>query len=351
MKNNVLIAGAGPAGLEASAALQRLGYNVILIERSETIGGHLARWDRLFPDGESASAVLDSLIEGIWGVKCFTDTEITSANRLGKSFNIILSNGIIVQADAVLVTTGFDLFEASKKEEYGYGIYDHVITNADLEAFFRNGSDPRINNPSRIGFVHCVGSRDEKAGCRSCSKVCCATAVKQACEMRQAFPNSQVYCFYMDLRLFGRHYEDMYLSAQRDYGVRFIRGRVAEVSENLDGSLMIKAEDTVASAPLKVSLDLLVLMAGMRPSVSGARIGSLLGLQSEDDGYFRVMDGILDAQRSTVPGLFLAGAATGPKTLPETLADARAAAVKIDKYLSVTFPEAKDFKQLMRKGW
>jgi heterodisulfide reductase subunit A len=351
MKNNVLIAGAGPAGLEAAAALQRLGYNVILIERSGTVGGHLAGWDRLFPDGASAAAVLDSLIDGMGGVKCFTDTEITSVNRLGKSFNVILSNGIIVQADAVLLTTGFDLFDASKKEEYGYGIYDHVITNADLETYFRTGYDPRISNPSRIGFVHCVGSRDEKAGCRSCSKVCCATAVKQACEMRKVFPDSLVYCFYMDLRLFGRHYEDMYLKAQRDYGVRFIRGRVAEVSENLDGSLVIKAEDTVSSAPLKVSLDLLVLMAGMRPSSAGSRLGGLMGLRSEDDGYFAVRDGILDAQRSTVPGLFLAGTATGPKTMPETLADARAAAVKMDKYLSDVFPSAKDLKQLSRKGW
>lgn len=351
MKNNVLIVGAGPAGLEASAQLQRLGYNVIMIERASALGGHLARWDRLFPTGVSAQDTLRSMTDRIKGVKYFLDTEIQSINRLDKSYNVILSNGITVLADAVLMTTGFDLFEASKKEEYGYGIYNQVITNADLEAYFRNKFDSRIENPKKIGFVHCVGSRDEKSGCRSCSKVCCATAVKQAIEMKQAFPDADVFCFYMDLRLFGRHYEDMYLRAQKDFGIRFIRGRVAEVAENLDGSLQVKAEDTVASKPLKVNLDLLVLMAGMRPSVAGRRVGDLLEMPVEDDGYFAVREGIVSGQRSPHPGIFLAGAATGPKTLPDTLADARAAAVLIDQYLSEIFPEAKHYKNLVREIW
>ena len=136
MKNNILIIGGGPAGLEAASGLQRLGYNVILIERETRLGGHLASWDRLFPDGASASAKLKELLARMDGVKSFTDTEVQSINRLDKSYNVILSNGITVLADAVLVACGFDLFKAEKKEEYGYGIYDHVITNADLEAWF-----------------------------------------------------------------------------------------------------------------------------------------------------------------------------------------------------------------------
>ena len=155
----------------------------------------------------------------------------------------------------------------------------------------------------------------------------------------------------MDLRMFGRHYEDLYLGAQKEYGVRFIRGRVAEVSENVDGSLMVKAEDTVAGKPLKVTLDLLVLMAGMRPSASGKRVGELLEMPVEEDGFFAVRDGILSGQKSQLPGLFLAGAATGPKTLPETLADARGAIVEIDRYLSDIFPNVKNYKTLVRERW
>lgn len=351
MKNNVLIIGGGPAGMEASSQLQRLGYNVLLVEKDTSLGGHLARWDRLFPDGTPASEPLSSLLGNMDGVKCFTDTQVLSINRLAKSYNVILSNGITVLADAVLMASGFDLFKAGKKEEYGYGIYDRVITNSDLEEFFRNGQDSRIESPRKVGFVHCVGSRDEKSGCRACSKVCCATAVKQACEMKEAFPQAEVFCFYMDLRMFGRHYEDLYLKAQKDYGIRFIRGRVAEVSENEDGTLQIKAEDTFSSKPLRVTLDLLVLMAGMRPSEAGRRVGELLEMPLEEDGFFAVRDGVSAAQRSPLPGIFLAGASTGPKTLPESLADARSASVEIDKYLSEIFPAKGSYKKLTREKW
>ncbi|MDI9551869.1 MAG: CoB--CoM heterodisulfide reductase iron-sulfur subunit A family protein [Bacteroidales bacterium] len=350
MKNNVLIIGGGPAGMEASAQLQRLGYNVILIERESTLGGHLNRWDRLFPEGVPASEPLEALMKNMNGVKCFTDTEIQSINRLDKSFNVILSNGITVLADAVLIACGFDLFDASRKEEYGYGIYDHVITNADLEAWFQSKSDDRIDNPKRVGFVHCVGSRDEKAGCRGCSKVCCVTAVKEACEIKEAFPDAQVYCFYMDLRMFGRHYEDLYLKAQKDYGVRFIRGRVSEVSENQDRSLLVKAEDTLSSKPVQITLDLLVLMAGMRHSEAGRRIADMLNLAPEDDGFFAVRNNLTANQQARMPGLFLAGAATGPKTLPESLADARSAAAAIDHYLTDIFPQTRKLKKLVKKN-
>ncbi|MBQ6087414.1 MAG: CoB--CoM heterodisulfide reductase iron-sulfur subunit A family protein [Bacteroidales bacterium] len=333
MAKNIIVIGGGPAGLEASARLDALGYTVFLVERDNHLGGHLALWDRLFPSGDPAEPVLRGLVSKTGSTKILLESEVQTLNRLGKSFRISLSSGVSVIADAVLLTTGFDLFDASKKEEYGYGIYDHVVTNADIESYFRTGKDPRIDNPERIGIVHCVGSRDEKAGCRNCSKVCCATAVKQACELKAKFPKAKVYCFYMDLRMFGRGYEDLYLKAQKEYGVRFIRGRVSEVSEKIDKTLQVKAEDTLSSTPLKVSLDLLVLMAGMRPSKSGSKVAKMIRLDTGEDGYLSVADGFTGMQATTIPGLFVAGAATGPKTLPETLAEARAASALIHDYL------------------
>jgi len=333
MKNNIVIIGGGPAGMEASARLSSAGYNVFIVERSDVLGGHLARWDRLFPSGEQASKLLHKLYKGTTDSKVFTETEVLAINKLGKSFNVKMTGGISIMADAVLMSTGFDLFDARKKEEYGYGIYDHVITNADLEDYFRTENDDRVGKPARVGLVHCVGSRDEKAGCRNCSKVCCATAVKQACEIKQKWPRAEVYCFYMDLRMFGRGYEDLYLKAQKEYGVRFIRGRVSEVSEKIDKTLQVKAEDTLSSTPLKVTLDLLVLMAGMRPSQEGTKVGNMLKLPLGDDGFFAPSDGFEGMQSSSIPGLFFAGAATGPKNLPDTLAEARSAAMLIDEYI------------------
>ena len=178
--------------------MDAMGYTVFLVERDSRLGGHLCRWDRLFPYGTPAEDVLSQLTASMGRIKWFTSTEVTQVNKLERGYNVILSNGLSVLADALLLTTGFTLFNASKKEEYGYGIYDRVITNADLEDWFSGIPVPAVDNPRRIGFVHCVGSRDEKVGNRYCSKVCCATAVKQACEIKQQFPDAVVYCFYME---------------------------------------------------------------------------------------------------------------------------------------------------------
>ncbi len=333
MNNNIIVIGAGPAGLEASAQLFKMGYNVFLIEKTDKLGGHLAQWDRLFPLGINSKDVLNPLIENLNGVKYFLNTQITSINLLDKSYNVILSNGITILANAVLLTTGFDLFPAEKKEEYGYGIYNNVITNAELEKYFKTKNDSRIVSPKKIGFVHCVGSRDEKAGNKHCSKVCCATAVKQACEIKAEFPNADVFCFYMDLRMFGRNYEDLYLKAQKEYSIRFIRGRVSEVAENIDKQVVIKAEDTLSGKPLKISLDLLVLMCGMNNSKDGVKIGGMIGANIADDGFFEAKHSIFNLLESEKQGVFYAGAATGPKTLPETLNEARAVCLNINNYI------------------
>ena len=155
----------------------------------------------------------------------------------------------MITANAVLLTTGFDIFDAGRKEEYGYGIYDNVITSVELEEAFKSGMPLQTvqgGTPSRIGFIHCVGSRDEKAGNMHCSKVCCVTAVKQAIEVKEMFPSAEVFLFYMDLRMFGRHFEELYKEAQQKYGIQFIRARLSEAFENPDGTLQIRIEDTLA---------------------------------------------------------------------------------------------------------
>lgn len=321
--------------MEAASQLISLGHSPIIIEKTSSLGGHLARWDRLFPDREPAKDLLNELLVKLNGANVFYDSDIVSLNRLNDSYNVILSNGISILAQAVLIATGFNLFDARKKEEYGYGIYDKVITNADLESYFKDGFDERFNESEikRIGFVHCVGSRDEKACNRQCSKVCCITALKQAIELKEKFPDSIIYCFYMDLRLFGRKYEDIYLSAQKDFGIRFIRGRVSEASEDIDGNVVIKAEDTLTGKPLKVTLDLLVLMAGMSANPAANKLAGMLSLAIDSDGFLQSYDNVAHIHRSRKKGIFYAGTCTGPKTLPETLSEARSAALDIHNYL------------------
>ncbi|MBO4264180.1 MAG: CoB--CoM heterodisulfide reductase iron-sulfur subunit A family protein [Bacteroidales bacterium] len=334
MKEKVLIIGGGIAGMEAARQLQALGCSPLLVEKEHGLGGHVARWHKLFPDMLSAESLVTELEAGLSGVTVYRHTEVKSINRLKDSYSVKLSNGENLVVRAVLLATGFRLFEAAKKEEYGYGVYDHVVTNADLEAWMNGFPDERMPEaPRAVGFVHCVGSRDIKAGNSQCSKVCCMTAVKQAIEMRERYPQAEVYCFYMDLRLFGKKYEDFYIGAQRDFGIHFIRGRVSEVGETIDGRVQVKAEDTLLGKPVKVILDLLVLMSGMVCNPSASALAPQLRLEIDSDGFLRSRDNVAGILESGRPGIFYAGACTGTKTVPETLAEARAAALRIYQYL------------------
>ena len=330
----IAVIGAGIAGLEAARQLAALGYKPVLIEKSGATGGHVAQWNRLFPDMTPAADIIEPLRAQTAGVKTLLNTEISAINRLKDEYNLVLSDGSSLLCQAVLFATGFRLFDASKKEEYGYGIYDRVITNRDLEHWFNTREDARIDKPRAVGFVHCVGSRDLKAGNTQCSKVCCITAIKQAIEMKEEFPDAEVYCFYMDLRLFGKKYEDFYIKAQRDHGIHFIRGRVSEVGEAIDGRVVVKAEDTLNGKPVKVTLDLLVLMAGILCNPDAQRYARETGVAVDDDGFLKSRDNLAAITESSRPGVFFAGACTGAKTVPETLAEARSAALAIHQYFS-----------------
>lgn len=334
MKENIVIIGGGLAGMEAAKQLLLLGYNPILVEQRDHLGGHVAQWHRLFPDMSPAQDLVHRLGGEIMEANIFLETKVTYVNRLQNGYLVMLSNGVNIPCRALLVASGFKLFDASRKEEYGYGVYDHVVTNADLEAWFGGAEDDRFpKDPKAVGFVHCVGSRDLKAGNVQCSKVCCMTAVKQAIEMKERFPDARIYCFYMDLRLFGKKYEDFYLEAQQNYAVQFIRGRVSEVGETLDGRLQVKAEDTLSGKPLKVQLDLLVLMAGIVCNPDVAELARMARLDVDSDGFLRSVDNVAGIVDSNRPGIFYAGACTGAKTIPETLAEARSAALRIHQFL------------------
>lgn len=331
------VIGGGVAGLTAAGTLASQGARVTLIEREEKPGGHVGGWDRLFPTLRPAEEVLTPLLEGITTrVEVLTGSRVTGLHRENGSFRLILDSGDAREADAVVVATGFDLFDARKKEEYGYGIYDQVITSAELEATFRAGRIPVLpagKTPGRVAFVHCVGSRDEKAGNLYCSKLCCVTGVKQAIEIRKALPGCEVYCLYMDLRMFDRHFEELYLEAQKTWGVNFIRGRLSECAENQDLSLVLKTEDTLIGKPLRLTVDLVVLLAGFVPGRDTAGIARTAGLAAGNDGFLTPGDEHLVNNATVVPGVFLAGTVKGPCSIAGTIADARSTALQVMEYL------------------
>jgi len=337
MSKHVIVIGGGVAGMEAAGQLSKCGFEVSLVEKEKTTGGHLNDWYKLFPDRRSSTEVKEYL-DGITlnnGINVLTNTTIEKFNKNRNHFLITTSGGKEMTADAVIVATGFELFKSSRKEEYGYGIYDNVITSSDLEEMFRNDRILMNNGdvPETIGIVHCVGSRDEKVGNLYCSKLCCVTAVKQAIEIREHLPQTKVFCFYMDMRMGGAHYEELYREAQEEWGVNFIRGKVSEAGETINNRLVIKVEDTLAGRPLKMELDLLVLMAGMEMSDGGKKIAISAGLNTGENRFFSATDHHYGSNRSNIDGIFYAGTCTAPMNITETISHARAAVSEVMDYL------------------
>jgi len=337
MSKHVVVIGGGVAGLEAAGQLSKNGIYVSLIEKETITGGHLNNWFRLFPDRRKSSEVKDYLdrISLSQKIKMLTNTTVEKLNKKRTSFSLTTNAGNELTADAVIVATGFDLFKSERKEEYGYGIYDNVITSADLENMFRKGNITLNDGsvPETIGIIHCVGSRDEKVGNFYCSKLCCVTAVKQAIEIREFLPESKVICFYMDMRMGGAFYEELYREAQEKWGVSFIRGKVSEASETIENKLMIKVEDTLAGRPLKMKLDLLVLMAGMEMSEGGKKMAGIGGLNTGENRFFAASDNHTGSNKSNIDGVFYAGTCTAPMNITETISHARAAVVEVIDYL------------------
>lgn len=331
---HIIIIGGGVAGMQCASELAQQGVRVTILEKEADTGGKVKNWHKLFPTFTPASDVLSGLRHKIAKADNITIKTGCEATQVTPN-SVRLASGEELACDAVVIATGYTLFDARIKEEYGYGIYDNVITAADLEEMF-NKNDVRLADgrvPRRIAILHCVGSRDEKVCQRHCSKVCCVTGVKQAIELKQLFPSADVFNFYMDIRMFGPGYEEMYREAQQKYNVHFVRGRISEVSPTIDKRLQIKAEDTLTGRPLKIGVDMLVLLIGMRANDMNTTLETDSGLQRQASGFMQPKDAFLGNAESNVEGIFYAGAITAPKNVAEVLCDGATAALRVSDWL------------------
>jgi heterodisulfide reductase subunit A len=328
---HVAIIGAGPAGMGAASALAQTGIKVTVFDKENHLGGHLAQWKTINPQITETEDVINSLKSNInWestSVQLGKEVQEVKSSSSQK-IDIVFANGEKLSTDAVIYSGGYQLFDASKKEELGYGIYPRVITSADLEMMLK-GERAFPVDIQQIGIVHCVGSRDTKVNNTYCSKMCCMVGVKQAIELKKHFPEARVMNFYMDLRMFGQGYEELYLKAQKEFGVQFVRGRVSEVSEQIDGSLQLKAEDTLMGKPIRGRFDLLVLMVGME--------GAQHPIKAEitnNQQFISPNNSFVQANSICMPGVFVAGSCKGPSSASEAYNDGHAAAVAAINFLT-----------------
>ena len=324
------------AGAEAAAQLAANGIRVCLIEKEPEAGGNVKNWAKLFPDFAVAQDVRGRVFGQLNhpGIELHAGTAIATLHESQGRWTAEDEHGQRYEADAVLLASGFTPFDAGRKEELGHGIYGNIITSVEYEQAILTGrlltTEGQV--PRRVAFLNCVGSRDEKVGNNYCSRVCCINAVKQAIEYKELVPDGEAYVFYMDLRMSGQCYEELYRRAQQEFSVNFIRGRISEASGTIDHRVQLKAEDTLTGLPLRITVDLFVLMVGMEPSAGTKRLASQCGIAGEY-GFARAAGTFTADNLTGRPGLFLAGTCKRPLTIPETLADARSAALQIMEYL------------------
>ena len=241
---------------------------------------------------------------------------------------------IELHVGTIIAATGYDPYDPTEKYEYGYGRYTNVITAMEIERMI-NASGPtggHVQKPSdgkepkRVAFIHCVGSRDEQIGKSYCSRVCCMYSMKNAQLCIDHEPDTEVTCYYMDIRSFGKGFEEFYKTSQEKYGIEFIRGRPAEILENDDLTLTVRAEDTLLGKVTEYTYDLVVLSVGLEPPKGSNELRQTLGLSRTTDGFYMEAHPKLRPVDTLTDGVYIAGVAQGPKDIPDAVAQGSAAA-------------------------
>jgi len=245
---------------------------------------------------------------------------------------------------AVIVSIGFDLFDPTQIPTYGYGRYRNLITSLELERLLcASGptgghlirpSDGKI--PRKIAFIQCVGSRDRRFGTTYCSSICCKYSVKDAVLIREHEPNTMVTIFYIDLRAFGKGFQEFVNRAKSEYGVRFVRSSPGEIMEDpVTKNLAIWYEDTVAGRIESTEFDLVVLCPALVPRADARELAKVLGAEVDSYGFFKAADILTNPVDTTVPGIFACGYCLGPKTgdIPDSIMQGSATAARVAEVL------------------
>jgi len=240
----------------------------------------------------------------------------------------------VIEAASVIITTGYDVFDAVKKDQFQYLRYPDVITSLEFERMM-NASGPtggeirRLSDgkaPASVVFIQCVGSRDIPLSRPYCSGICCMYALKNAMLLREKNPETGVTILYMDIRAYGKGYEE-YFERAKSLGVEFLRGMPSGV-QVLDGSMLIRVENTETGKMVELRPELVVLSVGLEPARDSRALAASCGIPVSESGFYQSLHDKLDMVATIAPGIYIAGTAVSPRDIPDCVAQAQAAAMR-----------------------
>ena len=246
---------------------------------------------------------------------------------------------IPIKVKSVVIATGFDLFDPTVMERYGFEKNMNVITSMQMERQlvptrpFNNVLRPKDGKmPDNLAYVLCTGSRDETAGNPICSQICCMYSIKQAQLLMGALPMADVTIYYIDIRAFGKGFEEFYEQA-KGMGVEFVKGKIGEIHEKENGDLLLKYEDVETGSLEEAEHDLVILSVGILPNPDTKKIFKGNGLELDKYNYVKQIDELKSPAKTNIEGVFVAGTASGPMDIPDSISTAGAAAAEAASYL------------------
>jgi len=358
IKDSSLIIGSGIAGLTAALSLANQGFKVYLVEKEPDLGGNLRRLHKLYPTMQDSSEILNPVIEAVKAhknIQVLTSTNIMDVKGYVGNFLVTASkNGQKTEFDVgtIIVACG-SLNYRPPEGLYQYGIYDNVVTQFEMDQLLNKGA---IENPDRVVMIQCVGARKgeirayeieafamsdtsrilrkilkarKEEGWPYCSRICCMNAIKNAILIKEQSPKTDVIILYSDLRVY-KEYEDFYSKA-RDLEVKFIKfieEAGPEISETPDKKMLVSVYDMLAGHEVKLTADWVVLSTPLIPHKDSILLARTLKIPLSPDGFLMEAHLKLRPVDTQMDGIFLAGSATGPKDVPESIVSAKAAAAR-----------------------
>lgn len=338
-----LIIGGGISGLSAALEIADAGKQVYLVEKQDALGGHVAKLDLTYPNLYSAQDIISPKIDKALkheNIQVYLNAKVDEVFGYVGNFNAKIKtqeqNEEEIKFGSVIVATGLKPLDPSIVEDYHYKIWPNVITSIELEQMLLEGRvlTKEGLEPKNIAIIHCVGSRNTNYH-EYCSRTCCMTALKYANQLRSMFPESHIFELYSDMRAIGKDCEELYTATSKR-NIMFLnfdqqKGKptILKAYAREECDMIIEVDEKLSGEKIEVPADLVVLMVGMEAHETAKEIAHLVGVSMCGNDFYIEKHPKLDPVATTTDGVYVVGTCQAPKDIPDSIAQARAAAARI----------------------